>query len=163
MTIEQARRFLIASSLSITGLQIVFLFIAPAFGYPLSYPKNIDLLQIISPVFLGYLGSASHFIFQTPSPTINAQNQYLGLLLKGPIAIYIMAVISAFAAFGYSNRVGAAIGSGMSTDNLATALTLCLSLLAVTTGVLSSYLFVTPDKLKLAQQAAQADGGLDSK
>lgn len=157
MTVDQARKFLIISSLSITGSQIFFLFVAPPMGYPLSYPKNLDLLQIVSPVFLGYLGSASHFIFQAPPPVVNVQNQYLGLLLKGPVIIYIFAMIGAFSAFGYSNRVGAPIGTGMSVDNLATSITLCLSLLAVTTGVLSSYLFVVPDRQRTAQQGAPAD------
>jgi hypothetical protein len=32
-------------------------------GFPLTYPKNLELLQIVSPVFLGYLGAATHFIF----------------------------------------------------------------------------------------------------
>lgn len=145
MTIEHARQLLIVSSLVITGFQMAFLLVAPAFGFPLPYPKNLDLLQIVSPVFLGYLGSASHFIFQRPAPTVPVQNQYLGVLLKGPLVIYLFAVIGSLIAFGYSNRTGASVGTGMSVDNLATALSLCLGVLAVTTGVLSSYLFVTPD------------------
>ena len=146
MSIDEARKWLILSSLIITGVQIIFLFSAPAFNFPLNYPKNLDLLQIISPVFLGYLGSASHFIFQNPAPPVPVQNQFLGLLVKGPIAIYAIAIIAAFASFGYSNRVGAPIGSGMSVDNLATALSAALGILAVTTGVITSYLFVAPKK-----------------
>lgn len=146
MTVDKARLFLIGSSLAITGLQMIFLISAPALGYPLSYPKNLDLLQIVSPVFLGYLGSASHFIFQSPAPTVTVQNQFLGLLLKGPIVIYTLAVVAAFSAFGYSNGSGVTPGAGMSVDNLSAALTICLGLLAVTTGVLSSYLFVVPDR-----------------
>src|SRR5262249_2871463 len=141
MTIDNARKWLITSSLAITGVQMVFLLVAPVIGFPLPYPKNLDLLQIVSPVFLGYLGSASHFIFQNAVPSVPVQNQYLGLLVKGPLVIYILAAGGSLGAFGYSNRVGSGIGAGMSIDNLGTALSLSLGVLAVTTGVVSSYLF----------------------
>lgn len=143
MRLSDARRFLILWGLIITGAQMSFLMVAPSLGFPLGYPKNLDLLQIISPVFLGYLGAASHFIFQPEEPEVSVRNQYLELLLKGPIFIYFIAVAAAFVAFGYSNRVGATIGEGMSVENLSTALTICLGLLAVTTGILSSYLFAS--------------------
>ena len=127
---------------------MLFLIAAPAVDFPLSYPKNVDLLQIVSPVFLGYLGSASHFIFQNPPSEVPVQNQFLGYLVVGPILIYVVVVSGSFAAFAYSNRLGAPAGSGMSVDALATTLSLALGVLAVTTGVISSYLFVAPKKDK---------------
>lgn len=144
MTIDGARKWLIISSLVITGAQMLFFVIAPAIGVPLEYPKNLDLLQIITPVFLGYLGSAAHFIFQNQAPAVPVQNQYLGLLVKGPVAIYVVVVTGAIAAFCYSNRPSAMPGDGMSAQDLATALSLALGVLAVTTGVISSYLFAAP-------------------
>jgi hypothetical protein len=141
MTVDEARKWLISSSLIITGGQMIFLIVGPAFGFPLAWPKNLDLLQIVSPVFLGYLGSAAHFIFMTPPPNVPVNNQFLGLMLKGPLAIYALVVICALAAFGYSNRVGATLGNNMSVDNLTNTLSVALGLLAVTTGVISSYLF----------------------
>jgi hypothetical protein len=143
MTADQARKILISSSLCITGGgQIIFLLIAPSVGFPLPYPKNLNLLQIVSPIFLGYLGTATHFIFKTPTPQVQVNNQFLGLLVNGPIAIYFFAIVAAFGAFGYSNRSGAPIPGGMSVDNLATALSIMLGVLAATTSVLISYLFV---------------------
>ena len=142
MDTDSARKWLILSSILITGAQVIFFFIAPAVGYPLAYPKNLELLQMISPVFLGYLGAASHFIFKTPAPSVTAQNQFLGLLVKGPILVYTLAVAAVLAAFGYSNRFGAVVGTGMSADNLATSLSIALAVLAATTSVLTSYLFV---------------------
>jgi hypothetical protein len=123
---------------------MMFYIVAPAFDFPLTYPKNLDLLQIVSPVFLGYLGSATHFIFQKPAPDVPVQNQYLGMLIIGPILIYTLVTVGSLIAFGYSNRAGAPIGRGMSIENLATALSASLGVLAVTTGVISSYLFVAP-------------------
>lgn len=143
MTADQARKWIIVSSLFITGVQLVFLLAAPALGFPLEYPKNLDLLQIVMPVFLGYLGSAAHFIFMSPSPVVQVNNQFLGILVKGPILIYASAIAAAIFAFGYSNRVAATPGDGMSVANLGTALSIALGLLAATTGIIVSYLFVS--------------------
>lgn len=145
MNVNQARKWLIVSSLLIIGSQMVFLLVAPSIGFPLQYSKNLDLLQIISPVFFGYLGSASHFIFQRQLTVVPVQNQFLGILVKGPLIIYVVTIIGSLAAFGYSNRVGTAIGTGMSVDNLATAMSLSLGVLAVTTSIVSSYLFSVPN------------------
>lgn len=144
MTIDAARRLLIMWSLLITGVQMIFLLIAPVINFPLSYPKNLDLLQMVGPVFLGYLGAAAHFIFQNPAPAVPVQKQFLGLLVKGPLAIYVLAAGSSLGAFAYANRAGVPLGSGMSVGNLATALSLSLGVLTVTTSVISSYLFVAP-------------------
>lgn len=146
MTIDEARKWIILSSLIITGGQLVFLLVAPAINFPLTYPKNLDLLQIVSPVFLGYLGAASHFIFRKSSSIHSVQNQYLGYLVKGPIIIYCAAITAAFSAFAYSNRNLAEIGTGMSVDNLGTAISISLGILAVTTSVITSYLFSAEDE-----------------
>jgi hypothetical protein len=162
MTTDAARRWLILASLVITGVQIIFLIVAPVFGLPLEYPKNLNLLQITSPVFVGYLGSAVHFIFMTPPPEIPARIQFLGLLVKGPIIIYACAIISAFAAFAFSNRAGAPIGGGMSVDNLATAISIALGLLAATTGAIIAFLFAANQGATNAtppQEVAQKPAG----
>jgi hypothetical protein len=155
MSIDHARKWLILSSLVITGLQMVFLLLSPAIGYPLSYPKNLDLLQIVTPVFLGYLGAAAHFIFLNPPPEVHVQNRFLGMLVKGPVIIYALAAGSSFLAFGYANRSSALPGAGMSTDNLARALSLSLGVLAATTGVIAPYLFVSPNPTPQAPQTPE--------
>lgn len=142
MSIDAARQWLIIASIAVTGAELIFFLIAPATGFPLSFPKNLDILQTILPVFLGYLGAAAHFIFKNPVPSVAAESQFLGLMVKGPIIVYALAVIAALAAFGYSNRTGAVIGSGMSVDNLTTALAITLGLLTASTSVIVSYLFV---------------------
>lgn len=147
MDMDSARRWLIISSLSITGLQVLFLIICPSLDYPINYPKNIDILQMITPVFLGYLGAATHFIFQNQVPHVPVQHQFLGPLVKGPIIIYATGVAGAFFAFGYSNRESAPIGTGMSVDNLSMSLSVLLGILSITTGVITSYLFVAPNKI----------------
>ncbi len=145
MSVRSARKWLILASLSITGLQMLFLIMAPSFGFPLVSPENFHLLEIVSPVFLGYLGSASHFVFNNPVPEVPVQNEFLAPLVIGPIVIYLIVVAGAVVVFAYSNRLSAPAGTGMSEGDLATALSSALGLLAVTTGVVTSYLFVSAD------------------
>jgi hypothetical protein len=144
MTLDAARKWLIVANLVVIGAQLVFLFLAPALGYPLQSPKNLELLQIITPVFVGYLGAAAHFVFKHPAPAIRAKNQYLGLLIKGPFIVYGLAAIAIFVNFGLSNRVDAQIGDGMSVETLTGSMTLCLAVLTGVTGVLNAYLFASP-------------------
>ena len=141
MKADSARMWIICGSLVITGLQCLFLLIAPAFGFPLPFPKNLDVLQSAGPVFLGYLGASSHYIFRESAKETFVRSKFLGPIVIGPLLIYLLLVSAVLVAFGYSNRVGAALGGGMSFDNLNRSLSIILGLLAVTTGVITSYLF----------------------
>jgi len=126
-------------------MQLLFLLLAPAIGYPLESPRNIDMVQIITPVFLGYLGSASYFVFAGQKLHGRVRNEFLGYLTVGPIIIYVVAVSAAFFSFGWTNRPSAQPGSGVSVENLGNALSLSLGVLAMTTSVVASYLFAAVD------------------
>jgi hypothetical protein len=156
MSADRARKWLILASLLITGVQLIFYFVAPAISFPLEYPKNIDLVQIVTPVFLGYLGTATHFIFITPPPQVQVNREYLGYLVKGPLLIYCGAVIAVNAAFAYSNRTGAILGQGMSVDTLRTSLSISLGVLAASTGIIVSHLFVSTISAGAANPPADA-------
>jgi len=152
MTIESARKWLVLGSLIVTGTHFIFFLIAPAVGYPIEYEHSIRLLQISTPVFLGYLGAASRFVFQRHKATdqVVISNPLLGTLIRGPFIVFGLASIAALCAFGYSNRLNAPPGVGMSVDTLATAVTTALGLLAVTTNVAVSALFGGEDRNKEA-------------
>ena len=144
MEIGRARRLIIKWSLVVTGVTFLFLILAPAFGYPLDWDQVPRLFEVILPVFLGYLGSASHFAFRRPPaiPAVQTFREDLGaLLVKGPIVVFSVAVVALGIAFGYSNRRTASLGSGMSVDRLAGPLAAILGLLTVRTNVAVSYLF----------------------
>jgi hypothetical protein len=125
-----------------SGCLVHVLYRRPVLGYPLRYSQAQTLLEIIFPVFLGYLGAATQFVFQrTPSPDGRiAARPMMGLLVRGPIFLFCTAVIAAAAAFGYSNRAAAAPGVGMSMEVLTGTITAALGLLAVTTNVVVAYL-----------------------
>jgi hypothetical protein len=150
MVADEARKWLLTASLVMTAGVFVFFLVAPAVGYPLTFGQARGFLEIIIPVFLGYLGSGSHFIFtnrsQRSSPKIDVSSELAALMIRGPVIVFAVMCVCAIAVFGFSNRIEAPIGSGMSIDMLAGFLSAALGLLAVTTNVAISYLFATGEK-----------------
>jgi hypothetical protein len=116
---------------------------APIFDF-LKYPHNLDLLQVVGPVFLGYLGTACAFIFKGPSPEVPVNEKFLGPLVVGPIVLYVLYVGTAFAVFGYANREIAPIGTGIPVSVLSRELSIALGVLAATTSVINANLFFAP-------------------
>lgn len=149
MDTNGARSWIIKASLLLTtGLVLVFV-ITPALGFPLTFEQARGLLQIVLPVFLGYLGSATHFVFASKQPTAAAlklPEHLVALLIKGPIVVFVIWCSSAIVIFGYSNRIEAKAGSGMTLDMLASLIAGALGLLTTTSGVAVSYLFAVSKK-----------------
>ena len=144
MDLGQARKWLVTASLSLTGFTFLFCILAPALRYPLEFAQSFRLLEIVTPVFLGYLGSASLFIFNTQRPESTAQQSLsplLGLLVRGPVLVYFLTILAALIAFGVSNGRSAPPGSGMDVDQLAFAFSAALGLLTATTSLSATYLF----------------------
>ena len=148
MDLKAARTWLVTASLVITAAEFTFFLVAPAIGFPLTFDQAIRLLEIVFPVFLGYLGSATHFVFRSQRRAIAFQgaSSLFGLVVRGPIFIFGVAVAVALWAFGYSNRLAAVPGSGMSVDALAIVLSIALGLTTVSTNVVVAYIFQTGDE-----------------
>lgn len=143
MTAKAARQWLVNASFIVIGAQFGFFLLAPILGYPITWAQSMRLLEVITPIFFGYLGSAAHFLFSTdPLQTIRQDAaQLVAVLVRGPVVVFALITAVALLAFGISNRPTAASGSGMDIDTLALVFSLALSLLAVTTTVLVGYLF----------------------
>ena len=145
MTTDSARMWITAASLSATGVFFLFFASAPALGYPLTFDQSFRLLQILLPVFRGYLGSATMFLVKTSGakhdPGSSVQGPLFGLLIRWPIIIFSIILIAILGVFGYSNRAAATAGTGMSIDTLSAAFSAMLGLLAATTGALLGVVF----------------------
>lgn len=161
MNILSARRWIIWASLIASGLVFLFLMLAPIFGYPLTWEQALRIMELVVPVFFGYLGTGTHFLFasERPETRINTPT-LLGLLVKGPIILFGIMVAAGLIAFGFSNRLAAPAGEGMSVDALAAIITICLGLLAITTNVIVAHLFALEKKaLATELSVAQSAGG----
>lgn len=143
MTAERAREWLIGASLALTLLLLLFFLIAPSLGYPLKYDKAFQLLGTVVPVFTGYLGAAAHFIFRRKGhPEVQLGNErLLKLLTFGPLIVFALATVAILFSFGFSNRMAAPMGIGMTVEVLGIGLTMILGVLTISTSVLVSYLF----------------------
>jgi hypothetical protein len=144
MTVVTARRWLVSASLLVCSFAFLFFLIAPAFNYPLTWEQATRVIEIILPVFLGYLGTAARYLFRQHAVETHelVYDRYLmGLLVRSPIVIFVLAGSAVCFSFGYSNRPSAPAGSGMSVDSLCWAFTALLGMLAVTTGAAVAFLF----------------------
>jgi hypothetical protein len=155
LSVPQARVAIVAFSLGITGVLLCFLILAPTIGIPFNPGRNENLMlvQIVIPVFLGYLGSASHFVFRSrAAPEVGiADESLLGLLVYGSFGLYVLANVSLFTAFFLNNR---SEGVGMSIDELSKWFTLILGVLTCTVSVITSYIFSTTKPQAASRKAA---------
>lgn len=163
MTVGAARSWLILFSLFVTAAVLCFIWLAPAlFGYPLDAAggDSARLIQIVLPVFLGYLGAASHFAFRDHDEDDLADSVRLrptaAHLIRWPLVLWVLIAAAALGGFWWTNRPGAEVGVGWTVDDLASALTVSMGLLAVTTGVAVSYLFAPQ---KAPPNTSSATGG----
>ena len=146
MTHEEARHWLISKSLLLTTVLFVFLVVAPFAGFPLDAKSNdpVHLLEILIPVFVGYLGSAAHFVFGSGGVQTSRGKKLSAnavLLIKGPVLAWSIMSAAALITFGLSNRMGVPVGSGMTFQLLSGTLTVALSLLTATTNIAVAFLF----------------------
>ncbi|TGS71702.1 hypothetical protein EN844_01580 [Mesorhizobium sp. M3A.F.Ca.ET.201.01.1.1] len=150
---QSARLAVVVYSLCITGALILFLILAQPIGMRFDFGRqeNLRLVDIVIPTFLGYLGSASHFLFNSNrGREIDEQNSVmLRLLVHGPFVIFILTMFALFYAH-YTSHRPLAISEPridvMDFNTLSRYVSISLGLLAITVGVVSSYLFGSPPK-----------------
>ena len=104
MTYNAARKWLVLSSLVMLAIYGAFLILAPVTPYPLEYEQARQLLQVIFPLFIGYLSSAVVFVFQGEDITTNLQiSPMFDGLVKGPfIVVFFLATVSRSKSFHLS-------------------------------------------------------------
>jgi hypothetical protein len=104
MTYDQARLWLITRSLvMITSFGLIFI-LAPATPYPLGFDQALAILQMIFPLFLGYLSSA--VVFVTTPPTRAGKEpltDLVSVLVKWPFYVVVILCVAVLAAFGARN------------------------------------------------------------
>jgi hypothetical protein len=112
------------------------------------YEEVIRVLQIIFPVFIGYLSLAAAHVSRGISPgrlatrdSEFASRQITQLVLRGPIYVVGLCLIVLTAAFWISNIPSARPGNGMSLDNFCWFLSLLMGLLAASSALIIARLF----------------------
>lgn len=139
------RNWLVVASLCVTAIVSVFFIVAPGLDYPLEFSESLEIIQIIVPVFFGYLGSSAQFAFgasKSKDAVLSADRMRLvRILTRWPVYTYILIVATAMFVFGYTNREGADPNNAMTYPMFKVFMTGTLALLAATTSAAASYLF----------------------
>src|ERR1051325_8369038 len=104
---SKARIFIVVASLTLTGFLLVFLMAAPYLRFPFNenQNENLRLIDIVLPVFFGYLGAASHFLFNSNRgrEVPPAQRPLLRILVVGSFGIFTFIIVCLFIVFWVSN------------------------------------------------------------
>jgi hypothetical protein len=142
LTVSGARLVIVFFSLAITGILLCLFVLSPLLGIPFNPGRNehFRLVEIVLPVFLGYLGNASHFIFRSHrmvEPQV-LDERILAMLVYGPFIIYIFFNTSLFLSFYLCNQPD---GSGMPIDELTRWFSIALGVLTGTISIINSYVF----------------------
>lgn len=157
MTYGQARRWLILWSLGASGATILVLFSIPLWCR-FDWDDSIRVSQIVVPVFLGYLGSASRYVFgrnANSNASISQAGEYVGLIVRGPVIVFVILVCALLIIFCLSNAPSISTRRGMDVDQLSFGISMVMGLLAATTSVAVSYLFGTIEMQPLEPQPAR--------
>jgi hypothetical protein len=147
MSVEEARSWLLKATMILTTALFLFLVVAPGFGFPLEYQHGevMRIVQILFPVFLGYLGAGTHFVFKylhRQEPRESATTRPLfAVLVKWPIRLWVVMCGAVLGMFWYTNTAGAMHGTAWDLDLLAMWLTAAMCFLNATTNTVVSYLF----------------------
>jgi hypothetical protein len=144
MTFDRARVWLVSRSLLMIGVFAAFFILAPATRFPLHFDQSLAILQIIFPLFLGYLSSAVIFITkQDVSDVGQKMSELLAVLIVCPFYVTIFLGFVLVLAFGLSNwpTLERAGGGGMPFDTMSTLISLVLGIHTATTSGLVAYLF----------------------
>jgi hypothetical protein len=110
--------------------------------------ENVRLIEVVLPVFFGYLGSASHFLFNTNRgrEVEPGQQELLFWLIVGPFAVSTIFLLALFSVFWLSG--GSSNSRGMDFDTLSRWFSWAMALLACTVSVITAYLFGSPPDKK---------------
>lgn len=147
---QNARLAIIVYSICIMGFLLIFLGLAQVIGMRFDYSKqeNLRLIDVVIPTFLGYLGSASQFIFRdSTGRTVRKEKEsLLKILVHAPFWIFILFVGSLFYIHYWTHLptpVGGARVDPLQFDALSRYLALAIGILSATINVISANLFGT--------------------
>lgn len=146
MRLGTARSLTVFGSLiSITALVSGLLLGAATTFYPIDLSQVGGILKICLPTFFGYLGAATYDVFNTRRNTDAREIPRLGILLVGSFGVFYAICLSGLVAFYIINAPaleGHRMNPGrMEVRDLENVFTLGMSLLALTTSVVVSYIF----------------------
>ena len=142
------QRFAITSSISMLAICSAFLVFAPLTKYPLDFEQSMKIIQVIIPLFAGYLASASMGLTSKNKPRNTKIDENIIYLMKGVFFLIVFMILSLFIVFGVANWPSdnlAYESIDFSFDSLSLMISLILGIHTATTTVIVGYLFGVQD------------------
>jgi len=138
-----------------TGLLLGFFLISPSFmPFNPGKDENVRLIEIILPVFLGYLGSASQFLLRSSGndASFHGDERLLFVLTVGPCCLFFVLNVVLFTTFYVEKNPIAEVSKWF---------TLILSLLTSTVGVITVNMFAARHPPLRARRASRPRSKVD--
>lgn len=104
-SLRTARVTVIVLSLGLTVSFIVFFLIAPLVGYPLSITEAQELMNVVVPVFSGYLATAAACVFRKPDTTEPELSPLTMFMLLATAAAFIVLSVVLFWVFAHASKI----------------------------------------------------------
>lgn len=143
MNYDQARNFLVISSILILLAIGIFSIMSPITKYPLKFDQSIQIIQTIFPLFLGYLSSAMVFI-TSDSFRVSKKKvpKLMQIIIYGVSILFSLLLIFTFISFGISNWPSEQVRIlNFTFDSLMILISSFLGIHAATTSGIVAYLF----------------------
>jgi hypothetical protein len=140
MTPQDARRLLILLSLLTTTVFAILLILSPLL-IQIDSTDAYRILQIVFPVFAGYLGTGVLFLFRDkPARNSVADAAILRYFVYGPFLIF-WSISAAVFTYLYLSNLTSSTGAGMKVSDLSNYITMLMAFMNATVGALISFLF----------------------
>ncbi|WP_157783722.1 hypothetical protein [Bradyrhizobium liaoningense] len=128
--------------MSLIAFYGVFFLLAPLLRFPLDFSDAAPLIQVIFPVFLGYLATAIVFAFEGKDVETRAPD-LLASLTKGPLLVSLILSVALFVAFWLSNSTDSPVrpAKPMPFEVFSSLFAAIIGIHTATTSALVAYLF----------------------
>lgn len=146
MSIEKERLWLVKASLLVTGTTFAFFAVAPfVLSFPMDGEEAIRQIQIVMPVFTGFLTTFVVYVVQTGGASSDGETSetrpLLSLVVRWPVYLLSTVLVIIILAFWFSNSTHGAPGGGMTLDQFSWFVSALMTLMSITSGVLVVSLF----------------------
>jgi hypothetical protein len=157
MTVKAARMWIVKWSLLLISFYGIFFIMAPIAPYPLGYKESVQLIELIFPLFLGYLSTAVVFTFEGKDVETYTTD-LLGALTKGPFFVATALSLALFTSYWFSQSTLSplALSRPMEFETFSSLFSAILGIYTATTSALVAYLFGF-EKQQVNQPAARGE------
>lgn len=139
-SLTTARVTVIALSLGLTVAFLLFFLIAPVRGYPLKVSEAQELMNVVVPIFSGYLATSAAFVFSKPDSSPVPLSPLTMFMLISTAVVFLTLSVVLFWVFYYASKLQAPL-TAMDYPTLRAFFLTIISIMTAVYALAISYLF----------------------